>query len=232
MVAVDETTGVAVEPRRNSADDRVAALRSASDACERLDLARAFTGMRLRMDRLAEVKAAFDRTIGQRLDKESRHWAAFAQAAYAGALDDAEAALRGRLADVEHPLPAAPAFRARAGNGMITLHPGPDGVHRVEYRLSPSLDPEGTALIERRPGGRCRLLAEETGPFTPAVRVSVEQAVDRLLSDPWRATLRDLLDRCVETSLYATCIVGERFAACPEGVDAADEALPLLRRSF
>lgn len=232
MVAEAQPVGLAMETGRNSADDRIAALRSASDAAERSDLARAKIGMRLRMDRLGTIKAAFDRSIAQRLDKESRHWAAFAQAAYAGAMDDAEAALLGRLDDIDRPLPARPVFRARAGNGMITLHPGPDGAHSVEYRLSPSLDPATTTVIEHRAGSRCRLAAQGDPLLTPSLRQSIEQAADRLLSDPWRTTLCELLDGCVETSLYATCVVGGRTAACSDDSLNDDEPLPLLRRSF
>lgn len=231
MVAVGVREGAAMESSRNSAEARIAALRSLSDAEERADLARAVRSLRIRMERVEAAKADFDRAIAQRLDKESRHWSSLAQTAYAGALDDADAALEGRLADIERPLPAAPGFRARAGNGMITLHPGRDGVHRVEYRHAPSLDPAGVLLIGHEPGRPCRLLGDASS--TPGADApAIERAVGALLADPWRTALCVLLDRCAETSLFATCIVGARTVAPPEGPESSRGALPVLRRSF
>lgn len=231
MVAVDERDGAAMETCHNSTEARIASLRSMSDAEERSDLARALHGVRVRMEHVAAAKSDFDRAIALRLDKESRHWSSLAQSAYAGALNDADAALEGRLADIERPLPVAPGFRARAGNGMITLHPGRDGIHRVEYRHAPSLDPAGVVLIEHQPGRPCRILGDASS-IPGADASAIERAVGELLADRWRTSLCVLLERCAETSLFATCIVAARAASHPKSADGTDEALPLLRRSF
>jgi hypothetical protein len=221
-----------MEPCLNSAETRIAALRSTSDAAERSDLARALNGVRARMEQLAAAKSNFDRSIALRLDKESRHWSSLAQAAYAGALHDADAALDGGLGDIERPLPIAPGFRARAGNGMITLHPGRDGIHRVEYRHAPGLDPAGVLQVEHGPGRPCRILGDASS-IPGADATAIERTVGALLADRWRAALCILLDRCAETSMFATCIVGARAAVRTDdaGAGAGAEALPLLRRS-
>lgn len=220
-----------MESGRNLAETRIAALRSQSDAEERSDLDRALAGLRLRVERVTVAKADFDRTVARRLDKECRHWSSLAQTAFAGALDDAEAALEGRLGDIERPLPAEPGFRARTGAGMITLHPGRDGVHRIEYRQAPGIEPAVVALAEHGPDRRCRLVGGPSSIPTSDVP-AVERAIEALLADHWRTALCILLDRCVETSLFATSIVGARFAAVEEGAISSDRDLPLLRHSI
>lgn len=231
MVAVVKLDGTVMEPRHEALELRITELRSLSDAEERADLARALAGIRVRMDRVSAAKSAFDRAIAHRLDKESRQWTSLAQTAYAAALDDAEAALNGHLFGLERPLPPAPAFRALAGTGIITLHPGRDGIHRVEYRLAPNLDPVATMTIEHGADRRCRLRTDAS-QLPPGAVPTIERAVDALLADPWRTALCILLDRCVETSMFASCVVAARLAALGGDVESPKQALPLLRRSI
>lgn len=231
MVAVVKLDGMAMEPRHGAVELRITELRSLTDAEERADLARALAGIRIRIDRVTAAKSAFDRAMAARLDKESRQWSSLAQTAYAAALDDAEAVLDGRLSGMERPLPPAPAFRALAGTGMITLHPGRDGVHRVEYRLAPNLDPVATMTIEHGADRRCRL-PTDASQLPRAAVPAIERAVDGLLADPWRTALCILLDRCVETSMFASCIVAARMAAHEGDVESPKRTLPLLRRSI
>lgn len=210
-------------------EQRIASLRTETDAAIRSDLDRAVEGLASRVATVESAKDAFDRAIGTRLDREGRHWTGIAQAAYAAALDLADAAGGGAPFLVTHALPAKPVFQAAAGDGMISLHPGEGDRHRVEFRLAPSLEPSATATVEWRLGRGCILTDDGGSLLLSAARAAIEEAVAALLADPWRVALSELVDRCVETSLYANIVVRRRLEADREGAAEALRALPLLR---
>jgi hypothetical protein len=62
-----------------------------------------------------------------------------------------------------------------------------------------------------------------------AARAAIEEAVAALLADPWRVALTVLVDRCVETSLYANVVVRRRLEEGGEGAAGTLRTLPLLR---
>lgn len=230
MLDEDRKLEIEVERSNPTPEERIAALRSASDAAERSDRDRALEGLELRISGVEAAKKAFDRAIGHRLDKEGRHWTGLAQTAYAGALDDADAARGGSPYASTRPLPPKPVFQAGAAHGMISLHPGPGTLHRVEYRLAPGLEPVAVAMIEHRPGRGCTLIDDDASPLASAARPAIEEAASLLLADPWRVALSLLVERCVEATLYANGVVRQRLNANSEGAASTSAGLPLLRR--
>jgi hypothetical protein len=230
MLAEDRKHETEVQSSNPTPEERIAALRRASDAAERSDLDRALEGVELRIAGVEAAKEAFDRAIGLRLDKEGRHWTGLAQAAYADTLDDADAARSGAPHTSTRPLPTKPVFQAGAGHGMISLHPGPGTLHRVEYRLAPGLDPVAVAMIEHQPGRGCTLIDDGASLLVSAARPAIEEAASLLLADPWRVALSILVDRCVEATLYANGVVRQRLNVNPEGAASTSAGLPLLRR--
>jgi hypothetical protein len=212
-----------------SPEQRIAALRAETDAGLRNDLDRAVEGLAARVVAVETAKSAFDRAIGVRLDREGRHWTGIAQTAYAAALDAADAAGGGAPFVASHALPSKPVFQAAAGDGMISLHPGEGGRHRIEFRLAPALEPLASATVEQRSGRGCILIEDGESPALSAARAAIEEAVAALLADPWRAALSELVDRCVEAALYANVVVSRRIEQEGQGTAGTSATLPLLR---
>ncbi|GJD90867.1 hypothetical protein BHAOGJBA_4410 [Methylobacterium hispanicum] len=193
---------------------RIRALREEAEANLRADRERTRAGLERKIEAVQAAKDAFDRMLVGRLDKAARAWAALAQAAYAGALDDADAASRDDLPGASVEVPGArPEFRILAGGGILGVRPASSGRHRVDWRTAPGAHPVLTGEILRGPDRTFTLVAAvPEARATPHLRSAIETAVAAVLGEPWREGVCTLIDRCDELSMYARLVSGPCLA--------------------
>lgn len=207
--------------------DRIRVLREEAEANLRGDRERTRAGLERMTEAVQAAKHAFDRTHAGRLDKAARAWAALAQAAYAGALDDADAASRGDLPGASVEVPGArPEFRILTAGGILCVRTEASGRHHVAWRTAPGAHPVLTGEILRRPDRTFALVgAVPEARATPPLRSAIETAAAAVLGEPWREGVCTLIDRCEELSMYARLVAGPclayRSRSFDEDVDRA-----------